>query len=188
MFFRKKQREIDKAILQSDKNRPSLKELSKINVKIASKEQIFSAYSYSGDKLNPEFCAYLFEQCEHVPLIENFTVCLHTDEEIGSDEVKETMKNHYRAEYKDAKKAMKRNTAISFIMTLLGIAALTLLFTLHYFSENDYLNTIMEIAAWVFIWEAVDCFFLQRPVLKARCLTIQKIYMANVEVLKNNLK
>ncbi len=42
-------------------------------------------------------------------------------------------------------------------------------------------TTIVEIAAWVFIWEAVDYFFLQRPLIKAKLLLIQKISEAKIE-------
>ena len=84
--------------------------------------------------------------------------------------------------YKEAKREIKRISFISLIMTLLGIIALTALLLINYFTDNLYITSIVEIAAWVFIWEAVDYFFLQRPTVKAKCILIQRIYLAEIEI------
>ena len=77
---------------------------------------------------------------------------------------------------------MKRVTTISAIMALFGLLTLAVLVLLNYFWDNFYVSTIIEIAAWVFVWEAVDYFFLQRPQIRARLLLIQRIYCAKTEI------
>ena len=43
---------------------------------------------------------------------------------------------------------------------------------------------ILEIVAWVFIWEAVDGLFLQRPKIRRKNIQMQKLYFAKIEVIK----
>ena len=54
----------------------------------------------------------------------------------------------------------------------------------HDLFNNYYLDIIMEIVAWVFIWEAVDRFFIERPAIYKRCVRIQKLYSAKVIIIK----
>ena len=184
MFFNKRIREIDKLIVDSDGAGDANANPSVIDVKIAAREQLYSAYSYSGDKLNGEFCDYVFEKAKGVPIKDDITIKIHSDDDIDADEVGRALKSHYRAEYKEAKKSVSRLTLVSVIMTLFGIIALTALFLLDRFVDNFYLTSIVEIVAWVFVWEAVDYFFLQRPTEKAKCVLIQRIYTATVEICK----
>ena len=184
MFWNKQLREADKLILDTNR-KPSTDESSCINVKVDSKEQIFSAYSYSGDKLNPEFSEYIFDKAKNVPIKDTVKIKIHTTDNIDAAEVEQAIKSHCRSEYRESKKEIKRIFAISLIMTLLGIIALTALILINHFTENLYITSIVEIAAWVFIWEAVDIFFLQRPTVKAKCVLIQRIYLSETEIYKN---
>lgn len=181
MFFHKQRRETDKLILGASAETPS-DDPSVINVKITSKEQLFSAYSYSGDKLNAEFSEYVFSKAKSVPVTESIKIKIHTADAIDVAEAEQALKSHYRTEYIEAKKEAKRIVCISLIMTILGVLALTALLLINYFTDNLYITSIVEIAAWVFIWEAVDYFFLQRPVVKAKSICIQRIFTAQIVI------
>lgn len=181
MFFNKQRRKIDAMILGGG-NEGERDDDAVIDVKIAGREQLFSSYSYSGDKLNPEFSGYVFDKAKGVPVTEDVKIRIHTAEKIDVAEAEQALKNHYRAEYRNAKKEARRILAISVIMTLLGVLTLTALILINYFTDNFYVTSIVEIAAWVFIWEAVDYFFLQRPVVKGKCILIQRIYTAQITV------
>lgn len=179
MFLRKKQRQAEAEILKNgfDENSDGV-----IEIKIDSREQIFSAYSYSGDKLNSEFCDFVYEKAKRAPINKDLSIKIYSDSQIDAGEVGKTLKSHYSNEYREARQDMKRVTTISAIMALFGVLTLALLVLLNYFWDNFYVSTIVEIAAWVFVWEAVDYFFLQRPQIKARLLLIQRIYFAKTEV------
>lgn len=183
MFFGKRQREIDKLISANADDENPLETPAVIDVNAASRDMIFSAYGYSGDKLNPEFCDYIFDKAKNRSVKGELAINIHTDADISADEVRATVKNHFGAEYLAAKRELKRLSVISIIMTALGVLTLAVMILLNHFFDNFYVNTVVEIAAWVFIWEAVDYFFLQRPVTKGRCLLIQRIYTANIAVL-----
>lgn len=185
MFGSKQKHEIDKLILSSVRDEKSANDPSVIDVKIYNREQLFSPYSYSGDKLNSEFCEYIFGKAKDVPIKDKVKIKIHSEADIDVSEVQESIKNHCKAEYKESKKQIKRIILISTIMTLLGILALTALILINHFTDNIYVTSIIEIAAWVFIWEAVDFFFLQRPAIKGKCILIQRVYTAEIEICKD---
>lgn len=183
MFFNKQFRQNDKLISNETNSYDGRsEEADVINVKIDGREQLYSSYSYSGDKLNGEFSEYVFEKAKSVPIKNDITIRLHTKCNVNPSEVGQAIKGHYRSEYSESKKEHKRITLFSVIMTLLGIIALTALILINHFTDNLYITSIVEIAAWVFIWEAVDSYFLQRPVVKAKCILIQRIYTAKIEI------
>ena len=189
MFWNKKIQEIDNLILNSNElNEKSSEDASVINVKINGKDQLFSTYSYSEDKLNSEFSNYVFDKAKDAPIKEKIKIKIHSASDIDASEVQQSLKSHCKSAYKESKKEIKRILLVSTIMTILGILALTALILINHFTENIYITSIVEIAAWVFIWEAVDFFFLQRPVVKGKCLLIQRIYMAEIEICKDDDK
>lgn len=106
--------------------------------------------------------------------------------------LKNLIQNHYANEYQDAKKKMHRNNIIGLAMLMVGIIILTLIITLSILIKNFnnlfYVTTILEIASWVFIWESIDCLFLQRPSLKFECIKIQKIYVADINIINSKKK
>lgn len=181
MFFNKQRRETDRMIRNAETDAADT-DPAVINVKITSREQLFSAYSYSGDKLNKECSEYVFAKAKNVPVTEDIKIKIHTADHIDVAEAEQALKSHYRAEYLETKKEAKRVLAITLIMTVLGVLALTALILTDYFTDNLYATSIVEIAAWVFIWEAVDYFFLQRPVIKGKSILIQRIYTAQIVI------
>lgn len=184
MFWNKQKQEIDRLILGNSPDETQTDDPSEINVKICGREQVFSSYSYSGEKLNREFSEYIFDKAKDAPIKEKIKIKIHTETDLCASEVQQSLKSHCKSEYKESKKQIKRIAVISSIMTLLGIIALTALILINHFTDNLYITSIVEIAAWVFIWEAVDFFFLQRPAIKGKCLLLQRIYTADIEILK----
>ena len=89
MFLRKKQRETEGEILSNgvDENCDGI-----IEIKIDAREQIFSAYSYSGDKLNTEFCDFVYEKAKRAPLNEVLSLKIYTSQPVDADEVGKTLK------------------------------------------------------------------------------------------------
>lgn len=179
MFFRKMQKELDKEIINggTDESADGV-----IKVRVTSREQIYSSYSYSGDKLNPEFYGYIYEKAKNVSVKDELTVKIYTEEHLDADDVGRTLKSHYRQEYREAKRDVKRVSSISLVMAVLGVITLGILVMLNHVWDNFYVTTVVEIASWVFVWEAVDYFFLQRPVIKARLILIQRLYCGKTEI------
>lgn len=90
--------------------------------------------------------------------------------------------NHFKDKNIDLYIDIKRLTKISIIMALIGIMALSLMIIFNINNiGNEITSEIINIFAWVFIWEAVDIYFLQRTVIKLKMRKYQKIINSTIE-------
>lgn len=72
------------------------------------------------------------------------------------------IRNYYRNRGKQTRRDVIRNRTAAIIMLALGVLIFALLFFLERWGLGEMMTNLLEIAAWVFIWEAVDLFFLER--------------------------
>ena len=161
-------------------------EYNTINIKADTKEQIISKFSYDEyDKLNKELSEFVLDKTKTMPLNKDFKLNFYVNSPIEKNEVQITLQNHFREEYMEVKHELKRANIISLIMLILGIISLTALVVAHRFFDYFYFTTILEISSWVFVWEAVDIFFLQRSKIRRQCLLFKKLYSATIEIITN---
>lgn len=187
MFFKKSLREADKQIKQDKDFIIDSEGDALISVKAPKKEQIFSSYNYdSNEKLNGELDEFIYDKAKFVPLPQDIKLKIYTEENIDEVEVKKAIKNNYKKQYIEIKNELKKNTLFSLVMFILGILSLSLLLLMHKFFYNVYFEIIIEIATWVFVWEAVDSFFLQKAELKRKRATFLKLYSSEIEIVKLN--
>ncbi len=182
MFISKNLRELDKEIIHDEAEAENARATNKIHIKLTSRDQLFSEYAFSDGELNVGLSEYVCDKCKTVPFGEVPTVVVHSDCDLSAEQISALFKSNYRTEYVAARKKVTRNTLFSLIMTTFGIITLSILFAVHYVFDNAYVKTVLEIAAWVFIWEAVDSLFLRRPALKSQCLILQRAYSAKIEL------
>ncbi|MBQ9790747.1 MAG: hypothetical protein IJW24_04060 [Clostridia bacterium] len=185
MFFSKRQRALDKEISKGAKFYSENEETITINIKSQNHDQIFSEYNYE-DKttLNPNLCDYLWDNAKLAPLDKDLTIKIYDKSNLNSEEVGCAIRTHYRREYVDAKNELKKINIFSLACMLVGIVFLIALAFLHNAFNNYYIDILLEISSWVFIWEAVDRWFLERPSIRRKCIRIQKLYSAKIVIVK----
>ena len=93
--------------------------------------------------------------------------------------------NSYRVKALESDRRLKRNAALALVMALLAAAILALYVCLELYSAGYVLLELIDITAWVFMWEAVDLFFLQRPVLKAEQIRAYRLFDAEISFVGN---
>ena len=78
------------------------------------------------------------------------------------------IRNYYHGEFAEVMRELHRNAIVSAVMT----AAAALIFALAVIFDRMGADTVLlnmiDVVAWVFMWEAADIFLLQRPTLKLR--------------------
>ncbi|MBO4936990.1 MAG: hypothetical protein J6C90_01555 [Clostridia bacterium] len=188
MFLNKKLRQLDKKITSESVSVASDSQDTIIHVKVNSIEQVMSKFNYDcDDKLNPEFSEYLRDKANQSSLKDNLQIDIHTDQQMNGDEVSNAIKHHYAREYAVAKKELNRSTRFSLIMLLCGLVSLCLTFLIYSY-DVQYFGLIMEIVAWVFLWEAADRCFIERARQKRECILLQKLYSAKLNITKQHKK
>lgn len=149
----------------------------------AQKEQIFSSYEYdSSEKLNDNLASYLEDKIKLIPANKDLKIKIYSDNSVSVDEVKLAIKANYKREYIVNRTENYKNWFFVATMFLAGALFLGLLLISIQFFNNQFVDTILEIIAWVFLWEMADAMFLKRSHIKlemARCL---RLYCAEIEV------
>lgn len=82
------------------------------------------------------------------------------------EKITRLLKLNYALKYQENKKQIKRTNIISLILLLIGALILVAFALLQIFIPDFVLNEIIDIFAWVFIWESCDLFVFRSSSLK----------------------
>ena len=151
------------------KENRNFEEIETINIKADDESAIFSGYNYdSGEVLNVNLEEHLLEEVKNIPTKSKLRVKIFTNEGIDENKVTSAYKNKFKSNFEELEQKLKKNTLFALIMLVLGVLFMGFLI-LEMFLLNDFIfSTILEIATWVFIWEAVDRFFLERSAIRRK--------------------
>ena len=101
--------------------------------------------------------------------------CIDDNEKVIYDKA---IRNYFSLKLDGMKQALSRNLIVSIVFTIIGIIGLAAMLLLDHFFDNAIWVEVVDIFAWVFVWEAVDQFFIERRKLQLDC----KKYQAFVEM------
>ena len=176
--------EVVKNLKKELKNKnDNFEDIETINIKAESKAAIFSDYNYdSNEVLNSNLEEFLVEKVKNIPPKVNLRVKIFTDDCVDENEVKVAYKNKFKGDFEELEQELKRNTLFALTMLILGVLFMGFLILEIYFLNNYILSTILEIAVWVFVWEAVDSFFLERSSIRRKRYQMARLYYADLEV------
>lgn len=93
------------------------------------------------------------------------------------------IKQFYQEQYIVIAKELRRNNVITMLLALAGIACLGLMFALERFLSSAIWIEVIDIVAWVFLWEAVDIRFFRNRKLKSDKLRYVSFMNMNIEYL-----
>ena len=169
---------------KNSKNR-TIAEDNIVNIKVENKEQIISSYSYDeNDKFNKDLAEFITTKTKRTHLSQNIKLNFYSKEHIEQKEIETTLKNHFNEERLETKDELKKFNIFTIIMLTLGILTFSILVALYNRSFNNfYFEMILEIAAWVFIWESVETTFLRRPKIRRKYIQMKKLCSAVVQII-----
>lgn len=98
------------------------------------------------------------------------------------------IKNYYRLRILDIHRRLRTNLITSISMMIVAVFIFVTYITLDLLNSNYIVLQFIDIAAWVFVWEAVDLICLERRRLKYEQLRDCSLYDAKVsyETLQDN--
>lgn len=158
-------------------------EIATINIKAEDKNAIFSEYNYdSNEILNPSLSDFIIEKVNDIPPKSHLRVKIFTNDDVNEEEVKTAYKNKFRNEFEESEQKLRKNMLFALVMLILGVLFMGFLILEIYLLDNYILSTILEIAVWVFIWEAVDSYFLERATIRRWRYQMARLYYADLEI------
>ncbi len=166
-------------------NRPEYDEngIRIINLNVSDDDGFLSPYSYGGKPLiSMEVAEFLNQSLKHLKIKEQvrFVVRGNTIDENEKKIYEQAIKYYYSQDVAETKSELKRNAVLSAVMLIIGVMVFSVSITLTSLVVQTLVLDILDVVAWVFVWEAVDLFVLQRTHLKHRFLKSLKTATAEI--------
>ena len=170
--------------IKQDKNRADFYEengVSHIEINL-SNGNIYDEYS-TDSELNPtifEFVDKVFRLVKKKADLEidiTFPSAMKDEEK---DKIEKLFKSHYAINIVKSNEEIKRHNIVSIILLFFGIIVYGAYGLLEYFKMDFIFQGVIEIASWVFIWEAVDMFFLSNFGSRLERMKNIKIFNAKI--------
>ena len=155
-----------------------------INVGAEFYDDIFSPYCYKGgDTLSLEMIEYLWEKQEIIPLDYDLTIRFNIKNatEEKRKEIQMAVKKNFENDIHAVDQKMQRTMSFSTWFVIIGII-LTAVYLLSINFVPKAVSYIIDILAWVFVWEGVRAYFLDRRDLKTDKVRSLRLAAAKIEV------
>ena len=96
------------------------------------------------------------------------------------DKIEKLFKSHYAISIVKSDEEIKKHNIVSILLLIFGVLIYGAYGLLEYFKVDFVFQGIIEIASWVFIWEAVDMFFLSN--FGSRIVRIKNVKIFNAKI------
>lgn len=159
-----------------------------ITISLDSKSSIYSPYSYGKEKmLNSELLEMNNKLISTIKVSDglhyNFNIPDIEDSE--KEDFIKALHYTYTIAFQSVSVERKRNLRNSLIFTLMAVIFLTIMVILRLNSINEIIVELVDIAGWVFMWEAVDQFFIERAILNIKKKKYMNILIAPIDFNKD---
>lgn len=99
--------------------------------------------------------------------------CVGTDKQTRYEQA---IRNYFSLKLTAVQRELKRNNVVSLIFAIIGIVGLAFMIICDQLLNMQAIWVeCIDIFAWVFLWEAVDQFFIERRKLKFNCKRVQAL-------------
>ena len=162
-----------------------------IDITVYDDEYFLSPYTSNNNELiSDEVATFLDHSVKvvspkeplHINIISN---SINQNEEIV---YKRAIKNYYLNQIVDINRKLRFNSIASAMFTLIGLLTFFILLLLDSTITSEIIYEIFSIFGWVFLWEAVDQFFIERNKLNRQKNRDLNIYGAKITFNKLNKK
>lgn len=142
-----------------------------VNLTVLDDSEFLSPYGEENDVLiSGETASFIEHSIKPVHHRKNLTLVLNSNviDENEQAVFEKGVRNYYENTFLELKKKLKANLLVTILLTIAGFIWFGALIAISIFFEYDLIIEMISIAGWVFLWEAVDLFCLQRPSLKRK--------------------
>ncbi len=159
-----------------------------INVGLKTADDFFSPYSCKPYELmNNDVCDYI-NRCEAmVGVKEDISLEIYTETATSSDEkrrIRETVKRHHAEELVSINKRLARNLIEGVVFSLVGCGILFLEAVLYVKIKNLYLDTLLAVIGWLFLWDGLEVMISSISALRRKKLRSMRLLNAKVHIRK----
>ena len=179
-IFSKAQKQVDKRTKSITYNKDSKNRII-VNMVVENDNEFLSPFSESNSPIISEQVATFIENSTD-SIKQNEKLSLHIKHNNITVEKQEkyrkAISEYYTQKYIKTNLEYRRNNIIVASLTLLGILVLTLQLLFDYIISNSILSEVINIFAWVLLWEAVDVGFFKNHKIKLK----QNRYLSYIDM------
>ena len=153
------------------------------------KGEIYSPYATTNNPIiNEDVVAHIDDVCDCLSTKDSveFRILTPKDHSASKQNIEEALDHHYTKKLIQSKKQYRTQLKHGLILFLIGLAIFAIYYGLRVlFDANSVVSflEIVDIASWVFVWEAVDVIFLGMSVHKSEQTRFSKIVNAKITVI-----
>ncbi len=184
MFERiKKIRELSKDVTNENSVAVDDEGLCLVKIKVTDDSNFLSPFSDNDDPvISEETAGFLVHSVKHLKTANKLHI-VFSGNEITEDEqpvYKKAIENYFHKELVENRRDIHSNTVRSVILSLLGVLLFSIAIIMETLGVKHLWLNVMDVVAWVFVWEAVDLFFLERTGLRIKQLINLKMLTAKI--------
>lgn len=156
--FRESKKEVDRVKKERIYKRDSDGRVI-VNMTVEDDDDFLSVFSESSTPVISTEVAEFIENSTHSILPKEeltmriYSNCIDAEEE---KRYAEAIKEHYTEKYIAIERELRRNTLISIVLAVTGVLILSLAILLEFVANSLIWAEVIDIVAWVLLWEAVD--------------------------------
>lgn len=163
-----------------------------INVGLQEAEDFFAPFSYkSYEFMNNDVNDYI-NKCEaSIPIKEEISLDIYTETPTTNEEkqrIKRTVKRHHAEEIVRINTKLRRNLTEGIVFSVIGCIILLLEAILYTKITNLYLDTLLAVVGWLFLWDGLEVMLSDRSELKRKKIRSFRLMNAKVHVRKYSKK
>ena len=156
--------------IKKDKNNLKDEQGRKIvNIAIKDDSNFLSSYLIDNEEVisieTEEFLKHCVKHLHHNDKI-HFVISSNQIDDNEKKVYPEAIKNYFSSEILEITRQLRHNLILSLIMLFIGACFFALAIIMEHLQMQSVLLNVTDVVAWVFVWEAVDIYALQRTILK----------------------
>lgn len=171
--------------IKDDKFDEDNKGRSIIRLNVDDADSILAKYNDDGQEIiSSDMADFVNNLAKSVPIEKDIVLDIKCGNYSADKEsrYKKAIVNYYLNEFADKDSKIKNNSKVSLLLFIVGIIGFVGLYLLRLFDVYWLIQDIVEVASWVFLWETVDVFFLNRGILKWKQKRDLKIIFADIKI------
>lgn len=156
-----------------------------INMKVTDSTSFLSPFYVDKPEINSEASDYLDNAAKVLPIGKEITLRVFCDNLSKCEETTcaSAIKNYYSNRLSETDIKAKKNAALYYFMGIFGVLLSFLLFFISKLAISQIILELLTILSWVFVWEAIDLFVFDRPLLRYELKRSLSFVTAKVEFL-----
>lgn len=159
---------------------------AQIYVGVKDANQLFSPFAFKTYELLDSGVTEYIDMCEaQIPITEELSLEIHTEEKTTNEEkkrIRRAVKRHYAEKIVVLKRKSRINTWKGIILSAIGLVILFVEALLYAKVSNLYLDTIMAVIGWLFLWDGMEVFLWDRSDLKRDEIKSYRLMNAKVHI------